>query len=128
MSSGDMLYFRLTYKSELMADESVDMKSRWKKYSAFVSGIIILIFITVSAVVYAVYFGHYHVNGLRDAKYPIYGVDLSHYQGEIDWNVPAAQDIRFAYIKAAEGSSHVDEPYVDLNVFTGTVEEWEQGI
>lgn len=87
------------------------MKSRWKKYAVFVGGIIVLITITVAVVVYAVYFGYYHVNGLRAAKYPIHGVDVSHYQGNIDWNVLADQDIQFAYIKATEGSSHVDENF-----------------
>ncbi len=40
--------------------------------------------------------------------YPVRGVDVSAYQGEIDWQVLAGQDISFAYIKATEGSSHVD--------------------
>ena len=78
------------------------MKSRRKKYAAFVGGAIVLLFIAVTAVVYAVYFGYYHINGFRAAEYPIHGVDVSHYQGEIDWNVLAAQNIQFAYIKATE--------------------------
>ena len=36
------------------------------------------------------------------------GVDVSKYQGEIDWPVLAEQEISFAFIKATEGSSHVD--------------------
>lgn len=88
------------------------MKSRWKKHAALIGGIIVLVFVVVTAVIYAIYFGYYHVNGLRAAKYPIHGVDVSHYQGEIDWNVLADQDIQFAYIKATEGSSHVDEKFV----------------
>ena len=40
--------------------------------------------------------------------YPIRGVDVSSYQGEIDWTVLAEQGIQFAFIKATEGSSHVD--------------------
>ena len=71
-----------------------------------------MVFIAVVAVIYAVYLGYYHVNGLRAAKYPIHGVDVSHYQGDIDWSVLADQDIQFAYIKATEGSSHVDENFV----------------
>ncbi len=42
-------------------------------------------------------------------KYPVRGVDVSHYQGEIDWPVLASEGIDFAFIKATEGSSHVDE-------------------
>ncbi len=41
-------------------------------------------------------------------RYPVRGVDVSRYQGQIDWNVLASNDISFAFIKATEGSSHVD--------------------
>lgn len=41
-------------------------------------------------------------------EYPVRGVDVSRYQGEIDWKVLSSQDISFAFIKATEGSSHVD--------------------
>lgn len=39
----------------------------------------------------------------RLANYEIHGIDISHYQGKIDWQKIAAQDIHFAYIKATEG-------------------------
>lgn len=43
------------------------------------------------------------------AGYPVRGVDVSHYQGEVDFNQLAEQGMQFAYIKATEGSSHIDE-------------------
>lgn len=42
-------------------------------------------------------------------KYPVFGVDVSNYQGIIDWKRLEAQDVSFAFIKATEGSGHVDE-------------------
>lgn len=42
-------------------------------------------------------------------KYELQGIDVSHYQGTIDWLQIQEQDIDFAFIKATEGSSHVDE-------------------
>ncbi|WP_345750255.1 GH25 family lysozyme [Microbacterium rhizophilus] len=39
------------------------------------------------------------------------GVDVSSYQGDIDWRVLAGQGIDFAYIKATEGSSTVDSRF-----------------
>ena len=58
-----------------------------------------------------------------DAKYPegyeIHGIDISHYQGDINWNrlrYSALVDgcpIRFIFIKATEGSSRVDENFYD---------------
>lgn len=44
-------------------------------------------------------------------KYEIRGVDVSHYQGDIDWPQMADENIDFAYIKATEGSSHIDEKF-----------------
>lgn len=47
-------------------------------------------------------------NRILAARYDVRGVDVSHYQGEIDWDVLAAQDLDFAWIKATEGASHTD--------------------
>lgn len=40
--------------------------------------------------------------------YPVRGVDVSHYQGNVDFGRLWEQGIQFAFIKATEGSSHVD--------------------
>ena len=58
--------------------------------------------------------GIIHFNNPSREEYPVVGVDVSKYQGAIDWNQLIEQDISFAYIKATEGSSHVDE-YYDAN-------------
>lgn len=47
-------------------------------------------------------------NRITAAKFDVRGVDVSAYQGEIDWPVLADQDLDFAFVKATEGSSHVD--------------------
>ncbi len=41
-------------------------------------------------------------------KYPVMGVDVSRYQGNINWSALASQDVKFAFIKATEGSSFQD--------------------
>ncbi|MBR2283290.1 MAG: glycosyl hydrolase family 25 [Ruminococcus sp.] len=43
------------------------------------------------------------------SKYPVFGVDVSNYQGDIDWDTLEAQGVQFAFIKATEGSGHTDE-------------------
>ncbi|SKC59444.1 GH25 family lysozyme [Krasilnikoviella flava] len=50
-------------------------------------------------------------NRLTADRYAVRGVDVSAYQGEIDWPVLAAQDLDFAFVKATEGSGHVDERF-----------------
>ena len=57
------------------------------------------------------YYGVIHINNPSKKKYPIKGVDVSHYQGEIDWDKLSKEDIKFAYIKATEGSQHKDEQF-----------------
>lgn len=47
-------------------------------------------------------------NRIGAEKYPVKGVDVSNWQGDIDWDVLAGQGISFAFIKATEGSSFVD--------------------
>ena len=55
-----------------------------------------------------------------DAKYPegyeIHGIDISHYQGTIDWKklkngMIEGCPVRFVVVKATEGSTKVDSRY-----------------
>lgn len=55
--------------------------------------------------------GTIKINTPSKSEYPIRGVDVSSYQGKIDWSVLSKQDIQFAFIKATEGSSYIDEKF-----------------
>lgn len=55
--------------------------------------------------------GVVHANNPSPERYPVRGVDVSRYQGVIDWPVLADQGIEFAFVKATEGSSFVDERF-----------------
>ncbi len=54
---------------------------------------------------------------LQHHKGGVYGIDISHYQGEIDWNeVQKVQDsfpISFVFIRATAGTVKVDRRYTD---------------
>ena len=63
----------------------------------------------------AVYTGIFIPNSLYLKDYPVRGVDVSHYQGDIDWRTLSQQGISFAFIKATEGNMYVDE-YFDYNI------------
>lgn len=52
-------------------------------------------------------------NNIYARHYPVHGVDVSCCQGKIDWHELEAQNVRFAYIKATEGSSHTDPCFSD---------------
>ncbi len=46
-------------------------------------------------------------------RYAVKGVDVSHYQGEIDWRALRQSGVRFAYIKATEGASLRDPRFAE---------------
>ena len=72
-------------------------------------------FVTVVAVFGALVLnGKIMFNNPSEEEYPIRGVDVSEYQGKIDWKLLSEQGIDFAFIKATEGSSYVDE-YFEYN-------------
>ena len=56
--------------------------------------------------------GVVHPNNPSMEQYPVRGVDVSRYQGVIDWPVLAGQGIDFAFVKATEGSTLVDPRFV----------------
>lgn len=43
---------------------------------------------------------------MRD--FEVHGIDVSHYQAQIDWDTISQQNVSFAFVKATEGATHVD--------------------
>jgi lysozyme len=46
-------------------------------------------------------------------SYAIHGIDLSKWQGTVDWAAVRAAGTQFAFIKATEGGDHVDERFLE---------------
>lgn len=44
-------------------------------------------------------------------QYPVWGVDLSYYQGNVDWAALVEQGVNFAFLKATEGVDHCDTQF-----------------
>jgi lysozyme len=44
-------------------------------------------------------------------RYPVRGIDISHHQGEVDWDAVKRDGVAFAYIKATEGGDFVDSRF-----------------
>ncbi len=70
--------------------------------------IIIMLLILAITVITLVYNGVVLLNNPSESEYPVRGVDVSSYQGDIEWQTLSSQNIDFAFIKATEGSSYVD--------------------
>ena len=84
------------------------MKKKWVKITALILSVLAVLGVTA---VILVYNGVIILNGFSARKYEVRGVDVSAYQGEIDWQTLSGQDISFAFIKATEGSNFVDKRF-----------------
>jgi len=78
-----------------------------------VLSVLLIIFVLLALLMILVLTKKVSVNGLFTYRYTLNGVDVSNYQGSVDWDEMASQDIDFAFIKATEGSSHVDKSFQD---------------
>jgi lysozyme len=45
--------------------------------------------------------------------FPIHGIDVSRWQGDIDWNAARRGGVAFAWIKATEGGDHNDPKFLE---------------
>lgn len=72
------------------------------------SAVVVCLALIMTALVYT---GVVMPTRLFAAKYDVRGIDVSHHNGTVDWPRVAEQDIDFAWIKATEGSSHVDSRF-----------------
>lgn len=49
--------------------------------------------------------------GRGPSSYPVHGIDVSRWQGDIDWPTARAAGVNFAFIKATEGGDVVDPKF-----------------
>ena len=83
-----------------------------KKKILKISIMVCAIFLAFSMVFFVlIWNGIIILNASHSDKYNIKGIDVSSYQGKIDWAVLSSQNISFAFIKATEGSSFVDKNF-----------------
>lgn len=84
------------------------MKTNSKRILLFTLVIAVL---TAALLALLLYNGVILLNNPSIEDFPVRGVDVSSYQGEINWRTLSAQGISFAFIKATEGSNHVDRNF-----------------
>jgi len=73
----------------------------------------VAVFLTVLTCIFLIALKKWNLNQYLVSGYELRGVDVSHYQGEIQWDKFKEQGIDFAFIKATEGSSHQDERFAE---------------
>lgn len=55
--------------------------------------------------------GYLRLNYPSTETYPVRGIDISHHQDVIDWDVLERSNLDFAFIKATEGGDHKDTKF-----------------
>ena len=63
------------------------------------------------ALLMMVYFGLLRFNYPAHEEYPVRGIDVSHHQGDIDWEALKGEDLRFVFMKATEGGDFKDRKF-----------------
>ena len=86
------------------------MKVTRKRLFIVLASILMIVILGIAGV-FMVWNGIVILNGFSANKYPVKGIDVSSYQGEIDWQELSGENISFAFIKATEGSSFVDKKF-----------------
>jgi lysozyme len=52
------------------------------------------------------------IKGSAPEHYPVHGIDVSKYQGEIDWDAARRGGVAFAFLKSTEGGDRVDAAFL----------------
>jgi lysozyme len=52
-----------------------------------------------------------HFTGPHPDDFPVHGIDVSKYQGDVNWQSVKQSGIKFAWIKSTEGGDHIDEKF-----------------
>jgi len=85
----------------------------FKSKKFIVSLIIFILIISILILVLLEYQGIIWHNSIFASSYQIKGLDVSHHQGEIDWQkVASLNKYRFVYIKATEGHDFIDDRFL----------------
>ena len=81
------------------------------KKKIIIFSIVVAVVMAVSIIPAVLFFnGFMQINPSKE-EYSVRGVDVSSYQGKIDWQTLSEQGIDFAFIKATEGSSFADRNF-----------------
>lgn len=89
------------------ASSGIFMNKKFLKY--FLSGIFIILFLGILLLILYLN-GFIQFNHISKEEYPVQGIDVSSYQGKINWEKLSKQ-VDFVYIKATEGSNSVDSRF-----------------
>lgn len=54
-----------------------------------------------------------HAGVAKAHRLPIHGIDVSKWQGDINWHAVKAAGTKFAYIKSTEGGDHIDSKFYE---------------
>ena len=69
----------------------------------------VVLFVVIAVLFFEL--GYIRFNYPDKSQYPIRGIDISHHQDVIDWDILSREDLTFVFIKATEGGDHKDTQF-----------------
>ncbi len=76
-------------------------------------GLMILAVVCSGLIVAALYLGYLRFNYPSWKQFPVQGIDVSHHQGEIDWQAIDQSRYSFVFMKATEGGDFKDTRFLE---------------
>ena len=70
--------------------------------------------VSITILILSFEYGFLRFNYPARDKFPIHGLDISHHQGKIDWDLLKKQNFQFIYIKATEGGDWQDPKFAEF--------------
>jgi lysozyme len=71
-----------------------------------------LLIVVILGIAGAFYAGLLRLNFPSPERFPVRGIDVSHHQGHISWFEASLHGVKFAYIKATEGTDYRDSGFL----------------
>lgn len=76
-------------------------------------GALIILYVVFTLVFSVGYKRKWQFNHPSPAFFNVYGLDVSHHQGEVNWDVVDVKKYKFVYLKATEGESFKDTKFLE---------------
>lgn len=73
--------------------------------------LILFVGLLLSGLAFLFYNGILRFNNLSYKEFPVQGLDVSHHQGDISWNLIDTKKYKFVFVKATEGGNYIDDKY-----------------
>jgi lysozyme len=89
------------------------LRPRRRRTVTVLTATVVVLALGAGLAAWGLWTGVLRVNYPSADEFPVRGIDVSHYQGRIDWPQLRGEGLSFAYVKATEGGDVTDPSYAE---------------